>query len=270
MAISVRCWNRWVSIVFVLAATPASLIAQRQTFVSQPAGKDETSASGVTNSVRLTTDDVIAKMIERNRLRSEALHRYSVLRTYEIKNSDGKLTAQAVVRVTYDAPDRKTFDKTSEHGSGIVRRLVFDHLMQSERETSAGHEHHDSAITTGNYTFALIGEEDLGQYHCFVLQATPKRHDKYLFEGRIWIDTRDFAIVQIAGHPAKKPSFWVNRADFVRQYQKIDEFWLPYRDETSVEVKMYGRKTFTVDHQQYSINSANLARREAGGTGSPD
>jgi len=102
-------------------------------------------------------------------------------------------------------------------------------------------------------------------YHCFVLEATPKRKDKYLFEGKIWIDVKDFAIVKIAGHPAKKPSFWINRADFVRQYQRIDGFWLPYRDETSVEVKMYGRMIFTVDHQQYVINPANPLQAESGG-----
>jgi hypothetical protein len=194
-------------------------------------------------------------MLELNRLRNEKLQRYSAVRTYVIRNLEGKLAAEAVVRVDYEAPDRKTFNKTSEKGSGIVRHLVFDRLIQSEGETSAGREHHNSAITPANYTFLLEGEEEVGPYHCFVLEATPKRKDKYLFEGKIWIDTEDFAIVKIAGHPAKKPSFWINRADFVRQYQRIDGFWLPYRDETSVEVKLYGRRVFTVDHQQYVINA---------------
>jgi hypothetical protein len=54
---------------------------------------------------------------------------------------------------------------------------------------------------------------------------------------------------------ARKLSFWINRADFVRQYQRVDGFWLPYREETSVEVKMYGRRVFTVDLQQYVINA---------------
>src|SRR5439155_5885031 len=111
-------------------------------------------------------------------------------------------------------------------------------------ETSSGREHHDSAITTANYEFKLAGEQEIGPYHCLVLEATPKRKDKYLFEGTIWVDAEDFAVVKIAGHPAKKPSFWINRADFVRQYQKVDGFWVPYRDETSVEVKMYGRRVF--------------------------
>jgi hypothetical protein len=100
----------------------------------------------------------------------------------------------------------------------------------------------------------LLGEQQVGPYHCFVAQADPKRLDKYLFEGKIWIDTQDFAIVRIEGHPAKKLSFWIERADFVREYQKINEFWLPRRDETFVQVRLYGRKVLTIDHQDYTVN----------------
>jgi hypothetical protein len=263
MAIQIEQWKRWVVIACFLGATPVALIAQSQSFASRTTG--ETSPSIYTAPMGLTGDDIIAIMLERNRLRNEQLHRYSAVRTYEIRNLEGKVAAQAVVRVDYEAPDKKTFNKTSEKGSGIVRHLVFDRLIQSEGETSAGREHRNSAITTTNYTFLLVGEEEAGPYHCFVLEATPKRKDKYLFEGRIWIDAEDFAVVKIAGHPAKKPSFWINRADFVRQYQRIDGFWLPCRDETSVEVKMYGRRVFTVDHQQYVINPANPLQAETGG-----
>jgi hypothetical protein len=180
------------------------------------------------------------------------------------------LAAQAVVRVDYQAPDKKIFNKTSEKGSGIVRHLVFDRLIQSESETASGREHRNSAITATNYTFTLSGEEDLGPYHCFVLEAAPKSKEKYLFEGKIWIDAQDYAIVKIAGHPAKKPSFWINRADFVRQYQRIDGFWLPFRDETSVELKIYGRRVFTVDHQQYVINPAHPLQADTGDIGDED
>jgi hypothetical protein len=266
----VRRWKLWAGLAVVLGATSASTIAQNQGLVSQLTEKHETRASELSYSMYPATDEVIARVLKRNRLQSEALRSYSAMRTYELKNSEGKLAARAVVRVTYKAPDRKTFDKTSEQGSAIVRHLVFDRLMRSENETASGHEHHDSAITTANYTFALAGAEDIGQYHCLVLEARPKRRDKYLFEGKIWVDAQDFAIVQIAGHPARKPSFWVNRADFVRQYQKIGGFWLPYRDEASVEVKLYGRKIFTVDYQRYSIDSSNSLQTRYGDRNQPD
>ncbi len=255
-------------VALVLGATSAASIAQSQSFAGQTTR--ETALSSYSAPAGLTGDGVIAKMLERNRFRSEQLQRYSAVRTYEIRNPEGKLAAQAVVRVEYRAPDKKTFNKISEKGSGIVRHLVFDRLIQSESETSSGQEHRNSAITTANYTFTLAGEEEVGPYHCFVLEATPKRKEKYLFEGKIWIDAEDFAIVKIAGHPAKKPSFWINRADFVRQYQRIGGFWLPCRDETSVEVKMYGRRAFTVDHQQYVVNPANPLQAETGDTGNQD
>jgi outer membrane lipoprotein-sorting protein len=257
--------RKLVAVLFVLGTTSAVSMAQGQSFVSQAPAGDGRSAYRA--PVGLNGDDIVARMLDRNRLRSEQLQRYSAVRTYEIRNPEGKLAAQAVVRVDYQAPDKKTFNKTSEKGSGIVRHLVFDRLMQSETETSSGREHRNSAITAANYSFTLVGEEDAGPYHCFVLEATPKSKEKYLFEGKIWIDAEDFAIAKIAGHPAKKPSFWINSVDFVRQYQRIDGFWLPYRDETFVEVKIYGRRIFTVDHQQYVINPANPLQAETGDAG---
>jgi hypothetical protein len=245
--------ERCVMLAFALGATSAVSLAQSQNFASRVSAEAPTSRSEVAG---LTTDAIIAKMLERNRLRDEELHRYSAMRIYEVRDAEGKLAAQEVVRIRYEAPDKKTFEKTSEQGSAIVRRLVFDRLLQSEGETSSGREHHDSAITDANYSFAPAGEENVGPYHCFVFEAMPRRKNKYLFEGRIWVDAKDFAIVKIAGHPAKKLSFWVNRVDFVRQYQRIDGFWVPYRDETLVEVRMYGDEIFTVDHQQYAINVA--------------
>jgi hypothetical protein len=242
--------------------------AQGNSFVSRPEANTPPPAYSPTPA-SLTSEYVIARLLERNRFRSSQLQNYSEVRTYEIRNSEGDLSAQAVVRVNFEAPDKKNFNKMSEQGSLIVRHLVFDRLMQGESETTSGREHSDSAITAENYAFALVGEERLGSYRCFVLEVTPKRKDKYLFEGKIWVDADDFAIVKIAGHPAKKPSFWVNDAEFVRQFQKIDGFWLPYRDETFIEVKKYGRKTFTVDHQRYIINSTTPVETKTGGTADP-
>src|SRR5258708_386569 len=247
MAAHVGRIEGFVVVAFALGVVLAARFEDSQSFAGRTT--QEIVSSNYRAQAGLTGDDVIARMLERNRLRNEQLQRYSLVRTYEIRNPEGKLAAQAVVHVDYRAPDKKKFDKTSEEGSRIVRHMVFDRLMQSESETSSGRERHDSAITTTNDTFTLSGEEDFGPYHCFVLEATPKRKEKYLFEGKIWIDVEDFAVVKITGHPAKKPSFWINRADFVRQFQRIDGFWLPCRDETVVEVKIYGEKMFTIDHQ---------------------
>jgi hypothetical protein len=205
----------------------------------------------------ITEEHVFAEMASHNELRSAALLDYTALRTYQVVDLKGKIHAEESGRMEYHAPDKKSFAVTSEKGSGLVRHLALNPLIASEIEAASGKQHHDSSITPANYSLHLLGEQQVGPYHCFVAEAVPKRLDKYLFDGKIWIDTQDFAIVRIAGYPAKKLSFWIERADFVREYQKIDEFWLPRRDETFVQVRLYGKKVLTINHNNYTVNGTS-------------
>jgi hypothetical protein len=203
----------------------------------------------------VTESRVFAEFAAQNEQRRAALHDYSVLRTYQVIDLKGKVHAEEVGRMEFLAPDKKTFTVNSEAGSGLVRRLALDSLIKSEIETAAGKEHHDSAISADNYSLNLLGEQQVGPYRCFVAKAVPKRKDKYLFEGKLWIDVQDYSVVRIEGHPAKKLSFWIERPDFVRQYQKIDRFWLSQKDQTMVQVRLYGTKVLTIDHQDYVVNA---------------
>jgi len=49
---------------------------------------------------------------------------------------------------------------------------------------------------------------------------------------------------------------WIERADFVRQYEKIDALWLPQEDRTFVQVRLYGEKFLTITHQNYIVDVA--------------
>ena len=238
--------------------------------VSGSLAADKTSAGGVSESLsplqpplqNMTGDELFAKLVEHNRVRDLRLKQYSALRTYAVTNDKGKVYAEETVTVDYQAPDRKRFVTNSEKGSAVIRDLVLKRLIESESETSSGSAHRDSSIKPANYEFNLLGEQDLGPYHCLVVEARPKREDKYLFEGKVWIDAEDYAIVRIAGQPAQKLSFWITRADFVRQYQKIGDFWVPAKDETLVHVRLYGTKILTIDHHDYVINRANDAEMQ--------
>ena len=202
----------------------------------------------------MTGDELFTKLLEHNRLRELRLQRYSVVRNYEVASDKGKIYAEEVVRMEYRAPDRKRFVTESEKGSALVRDLVLNRLIASESETTSGTAHRDSSIKPANYEFNVLGEQDVGPYHCVVVEARPRRKDKYLFEGKVWIDAHDYAIVRIAGQPAKSLSFWITRADFVRQYQKIGDIWVPAKDETFVHMRLYGEKMLTIEHTDYIIN----------------
>jgi hypothetical protein len=203
----------------------------------------------------INESQVLAELTAHNEERRSALHDYTVLRTYQVIDIRGKVHAEEIGRMEFLSPDKKTFTVSSESGSGLVRRMALNPLIKSEIEAAAGKEHHDSAISAENYALNLLGEQRVGPYRCFVAEAIPKRKDKYLFEGKLWIDVNDYSVVRIEGHPAKKLSFWIQRADFVRQYQKIDGFWLPQKDQTLVQVRLYGKKVLTIEHRDYVVNA---------------
>jgi hypothetical protein len=247
-------WKRQYCSVLFLGLTVGACLPARLN--SQGSSVREVPSEGALQPARAdaTPEQIFAELMRRNDLRNAALRSYTALRSYAVTDPKGKVHAQKTVRLDYRAPDTKSFVTISEKGSAVVRHLVLNRLMDSEMEAASGKSHRDSSISAANYTFALLGEQDLGGSHCFVVQATPTRNDKYLFDGKVWIDAQDYAVVQIVGHPAKKLSVWVDKADFVRRYQKIGDFWLPLKDETSVHVRFYGRKILTIDHERYTIN----------------
>ena len=233
--------------------------------------KAQTSGEGLPNlearveSLRpgVTESQVLAELAAHNEERKTALHDYTVLRTYQVIDLKGKVHAAEIGRMEFFSPDKKAFTVTSESGSGLVRHMALNPLINSEIEAAAGKEHHDSAISTDNYSLNLLGEQQVGPYRCFVAEAVPKRKDKYLFEGKVWIDVNDYSVVRIEGHPAKKLSFWIQRADFLRQYQKIDAFWLPEKDQTLVQVRLYGKKILKIEHRNYVVNEGQSTNAQS-------
>ena len=162
--------------------------------------------------------------------------------------------AEEIARIEYQAPGKKTVVVTSENGWGPSDHLTLDQLIVSEIDQTTGGDDGDSSVAPANYKLNPIGEQQVGPFHCFVVQAIPKRKEKDLFEGKIWIDVQDYAIVRIEGHPVKRPSFWIAGEDFVRQYQRFGGFWFPQKDETLVHVRLYGTRFFIADHWDYVVN----------------
>jgi hypothetical protein len=242
------------AMILGLAASALSESRQSQEAPGEPSAPMEPLGPGVSEN------QVFAQFIARNNLRKAELAGYTAVRTYAVVDLNGKVHAEETGRMEFRAPDKKAFVVTSETGSAMVRRLALNALIAGELQAATGKEQHDTSITPENYTLQLLGEQQVGPYHCYVAQATPKRKDKYLFEGTLWIHDHDYAIVRIEGHPAKKPSFWIDRAEFVRQYHKVDQFWLPRRDETLVHVRFHGLKVLTIDHRDYVVHRVDDGR----------
>ena len=244
----------------ILIAFLAPLVPIRTESATPPA------APRFVSKAAMTAESLLSQLAEHDRRRAVSLLEYSVNRRYQVTNRKGKLRSETQVALQYQSPDSKDFKILSESGPAMLRNIVKS-LLKLEVEAALGQGGTDSSITPANYTFQIAGKDTVDGYSCFVVQAIPKRNDKTLFEGRIWIEDTEFAIVKIAGRPAKRPSFWIESAQFTRHYQKIGEIWLPLRDQTVSQVRMFGENVLTIDHGDYklSVRQVGLLRRGGGG-----
>ncbi len=215
---------------------------------------DKTSAVAA-GSVSL--EQILSQLDASNKRRDALLAGYSVMRVYQAANGFTHTQAQMQVKMTFRNPSSKDFTVVSEDGSKIIRSRVFRPALNAEREVLRSDQKIRSAISPDNYEFALLGEEDLRSRHCYVLDARPKRKDKFLLRGRIWIDAADYAVARVQGELVKLPSFWTRKVEYVRDYQKVGALWLPMRDESVSQLFIFGRSTLTITHSDYRIESRN-------------
>jgi hypothetical protein len=105
----------------------------------------------------------------------------------------------------------------------------------------------------------MAGTDNVNERPAYVLAITPKTQNKYLVQGRIWVDAADYAIVRIEGKPAKNPSFWIKSVHFVHTYRKSGSFWLPVSDRSVTDVRIFGATEVTIEYFDYSPNATTLS-----------
>lgn len=199
----------------------------------------------------LTAEAIVERMVTMNHQRSEALRGYTSTRLYHVEN--GKRRADLVVKITYQWPDQKEFAPVSESGSKFLRNHVLKRLVKAELESMEKDSRQQREMDSSNYEFELVGHERTPVRELYVLRATPKFEKKFLFRGRIWVDAKDFGIVRMEGEPAKNPSWWITKVDIQHSYKKVGEFWLPGRNETVTQVRIFGQSLLVIEYKNYEL-----------------
>lgn len=204
----------------------------------------------------LDADEVIAKLVDHNTQRDKLGDGYSGSRRYVLENQRLNKRAELLVSVKCDPDGTKHFEVVSEEGWKSANKRVVLKMLESEAETSQPQVRPSTSITSANYRFQMLPSEFLEARPVYVIQVLPKREDKYLFEGRIWIDAEDFAVVRVEGKPAKNPSFWTRSIHFVQQYHKSGAFWFPLSTESVTDARIFGKTEVTISYFDYRPNSA--------------
>jgi hypothetical protein len=132
---------------------------------------------------------------------------------------------------------------------------VFDKILEAENETQSALAKQQIDIVPANYSFSYLAREDCSGRECYRLRITPKRKEKYLIEGQIWIDAEDWGIVRIQGSPAKRPSFWARQTEIDRRYKRIEGMWLSDSLESTSDILIAGRSTLKIQYSYEAIQT---------------
>ncbi len=163
---------------------------------------------------------------------------YSVTREYELFGQNhSKVKSRVIASITFRPPDSRTYTVRQAEGSTlgemIVRRVL-------GREASIAKGMGSSDINQDNYSFRFIRQEIVSGHCSYVLQMLPRRKDRNLLHGTIWVDATTYLICRVEGEPVRNPSWWVRNVRIVLIYADVGGMWLPTSSEYTAMVRVLG------------------------------
>ena len=221
----------------------------------------------------LSVTAIVEKIMTANARRLAELRGFEGKRWYHLEYHGlfGGKNASMEVLATYIAPDQHNFSVISQSGSKLLLNRVLLKLLDSEREAFKNHKQVE--LSPENYDFSLMGTERIPAGDtCYVLAVKPRKENKFLYAGKIWVDTRDFAVVRMEGEPAKSPSFWVRDTQIDSNWEKVGSFWFIAHNNSVSHIRMGGVATLTIDYGDYQITGVDrrAAKSQAQGPVLPD
>ena len=206
----------------------------------------------------LNLSQVMDKLVEKNAERADALRKYQSRRFYRLDYTGfpKSLHAEMVVDMIYDAPATKQFKIISQSGPQWLIDKILKRLLEAELESMSAENRARVALNSSNYDFSGLEQQDAPDNCSYMVAVQPKIPNKLLYRGRIWVDSKDFAVCRIEAEPAKNPSFWIKKTEIHHAYLKVGDFWLPSQNESVSAVRGGGRAVLTIKYQDYEILAA--------------
>lgn len=206
-----------------------------------PLGSQVTSS---TSEIPPPDFDLILQRIEDTQHQDPAQYRpYHVAREYKVfRGYDRRPTSEVIALIGFVPPDVKTYKIVQTRGSSWGAKIVRE-LLSSE--TSSARKEHSTEINRTNYDLAFLRQQKAGDVLEYVFAIFPKREDKYLLRGQIWVDAQSFRIRRIEGVPARSPSFWLKDLHITLQYGELGGMWVPITFDAITKVRFLGEFTLT-------------------------
>jgi hypothetical protein len=185
----------------------------------------------------ITTDEIITRFAAKESAFRDARQQYTYRQTIKVQTLDGD---------TVDGEYQQVFDSSFDDKGKRIKNVVFAPQNTLSRiymgpsdlyEMESGYQFTLGTDEIGQYNFLYVGQQQEDELHCYVFDVAPKQivgKNRY-FQGRIWVDDRDFQVVKSTGKFV--PEKHVNKKgrgnedlhpNFTTWREQIDgKYWFP-------------------------------------------
>jgi hypothetical protein len=177
--------------------------------------------------------DIIRKFAEKEKEFKKARDNYTFrqeVKVQELSDSDRVLGEyHTVTDIQFDEKGRRTERVTHAPPSTLRRISITKEDLQIIESIQP------FVLTTddiGLYNLKYLGKEQVDEITCFTFDVSPKKMEKgqIYFEGKIWVDDKDYQIVKTYGKPV--PDLRQKGSEnlfpkFETYREQIDEYWFP-------------------------------------------
>jgi hypothetical protein len=94
----------------------------------------------------------------------------------------------------------------------------------------------------------------------------PRREEKDLLRGKIWVDAQNYNIHRIEGSPVKSPSWWIHDIQILISFAEVDGMWLRTFTHAVANVRFKGKYVMESRDLEYRAaqQTASRSRRNSG------
>jgi hypothetical protein len=207
------------------------------------------SAPAQTRNSDPTAETIIAGMAQARTDNRARLRPYVVTRNYKLFGKDeSKANSEVIADVAFIPPDSKKYTIQETKGSGLGQILV-RRMLAGEAEATKNHVSTD--LSADNYGFRVLREAVPSGQRCYVLEVRPRRIERHLLHGTIWVDANTFLIRRFEGELAKPPSWWVRDVSITFVYGDVGGMWLQTATEAAADVRILGPTTLVSRDVKY-------------------
>ena len=201
------------------------------------------------------TAAVIHALDIENQSRYDHVLSFSDLEHYFVFRGDDQVhpAAEMTVRVTYQKGIGKSYQILSQSGSELVMKYGLRPLLDNERALNEPARIAQTWFTSANYEMKLKPgvTQTIDGRPCIALAITPLQKGPNMIEGTLWIDARDYTLVEVEGIASQKPSIFAGTTHMMRRYTNMQGYAMATHARAESKSLLFGRTVVTIDYSDY-------------------